>query len=111
MTVVGDGLQRRDYTNVDDVVSINLLASLAEAHLVSGQIFNVGTGRSYSINDLVGLFSGKSFPIEGVDFEFIGERMGESKETLADINKAFRCLGWKPTVELADWVSLIGDIH
>ena len=109
MTVVGDGLQRRDYTNVDDVVRINILAALAESDAVSGELFNVGTGISYSINDLVGLFSGKELPVEGVDFEFVGERVGESKETLADISKAFKYLGWKPTVELADWVSLIGE--
>ena len=111
MTVVGDGLQRRDYTNVDDVVSINLLAASADSSIVSGQTFNVGTGRNYSINDLVSLFSKKKTPVEGVDFEFIGERVGESQETLANIDKSFHYLGWKPTVELPNWISLTGEIN
>tara|TARA_R110002020_G_scaffold103752_23_gene243218 strand:- start:3204 stop:4142 length:939 start_codon:yes stop_codon:yes gene_type:complete len=114
MTIIGDGLQRRDYTNVDDVVAINILAAEADSQKVSGETFNVGTGRSYNMHDLVNMFAIKNVgeaPVEGVDFEFIQERLGESRETRANVDKAFDRLGWKPTIDLADWARLTGEGH
>ncbi len=57
MTVVGDGLQTRDYTNVADVVSVNLKAMDVKEGF--GEIYNVGTGKEHSILDLVELIEGE----------------------------------------------------
>ena len=46
MTIVGDGLQRRDFTYVKDVVNANFLAS--QSNHVSGETINIGTGINYS---------------------------------------------------------------
>ena len=95
MTVVGDGLQTRDYTNVSDVVNANL--SAAENNDVgNAEIMNIGVGRSYSVMDLVKLIGG--------DCIHIPPRIGESRHTLADISKANKLLGWNPKVNLNQWL-------
>lgn len=98
LTIVGDGLQRRDFTHVNDVVSANIIASerpLEREYF--GSVLNVGTGRNHSILELAGMISDK--------ISFIPERSGEMRETLADNSKIRRVLGWEPTVRLEDYVS------
>lgn len=98
LTVVGDGLQRRDFTHVKDVVRANILASEAPlAREYMGGLFNVGTGRNHSILDLAKMMSDR--------ISFIPERQGEMRETLADNSKIRRVLGWEPTVMLEDYIS------
>jgi UDP-glucose 4-epimerase len=100
MTIVGDGLQRRDFTHVDDVVEANILAAISSNPQVSGELFNIGTGTNYNMLDLAAMV-GK--PTTNVFY--IPERKGESKETLADISKAKSLLGWEPKVVLPDWIN------
>lgn len=97
MTVVGTGLQRRDFTYIDDAVRANLLA--AQRPEVTG-IVNIGTGVNYSILDLTAMIGGA-----GAAVEHIGERVGETRETLADNTRARLELGWKPEVALADVIT------
>ena len=49
MTVVGDGLQRRDFTYVGDVVEANIKAATTENDKVFGEIINIGSGKNYNI--------------------------------------------------------------
>ena len=94
MTVVGDGLQTRDYTNVEDVVQANILAMEVEKGF--GEIYNVGTGKEYSILDLVKIIGG--------EYEHIPERIGECRFTRADITKSKSILGYNPKVKLEDYL-------
>lgn len=96
MTIVGDGEQRRDFTHVKDVVEANILASDLNNKKIVGELFNIGTGKNYSILEIKDLISG--------DFVYIPERKGESRITLADNNKATKLLGWTPKVKLEDWI-------
>lgn len=97
LTVVGDGLQRRDFTHVVDVVRANVLAATASVDAADmGTVINIGTGRNHSILELAKMMS------PGV--AFIPERPGEMRETLADNSKARRVLGWEPTVVFEDYV-------
>jgi len=100
MTIVGDGLQRRDFTHVDDVVEANILAATSSNPQASGELFNIGTGTNYNMLDLAAMV-GK--PTTNVFY--IPERKGESKETLADISKAKSLLDWEPKVVLPDWIN------
>ena len=95
MTVVGDGLARRDYTHVTDVVRANILAS-DPAFECNGEIINIGTGTNYSVLEIVSLLGG--------EYEHIPPRQGEAKETMADISKAKNILNWSPLVSLEDWI-------
>ena len=102
MTIVGDGLQRRDFTHVSDVVDANLKAALSSNEKVLGELFNIGTGKNYNIHDLVKLFVDE--PVEGEDFIYIPERIGEVRESLSDCRKAKDLLEWEPVINLEDWI-------
>jgi len=94
LTVVGDGTQRRDFTHVSDVVEANILAM--ESAEAVGQIINIGTGKNYSINEVAGLMD--------CSWIYISFRPGEVQETLADISKARKILGFRPTMSLKVWI-------
>jgi len=94
MTIVGDGNQRRDFTHISDAVKANLIA--AEKPWVVGPV-NIGTGKNYSINDLAAMIGG--------DRLYVSERVGETRETLANNNRAFNELGWEPKVKLEDYLN------
>lgn len=93
MTIVGDGEQRRDFTHITDVVRANFLA--AEKISVTGPI-NIGTGKNYSINELARMI--------GSDWIHVPERVGETRETLANNVRAREELGWSPKVNLEDYL-------
>lgn len=93
MTVVGDGTQTRDFTYVSDIVSAILAA--ADSGL-TGEIFNVGSGGTYSVNELVKLLGG--------EVTYIPKRPGEPDCTYADISRIRNRLGWNPTVKFDDGV-------
>jgi len=93
LTIVGDGKQRRDFTHIDDVVLANLMA--AEKHSVTGAV-NIGTGFSFSINEIALMIGG--------DSTHIPERVGETRETLADNTRAREELDWVPKVKLEDYL-------
>jgi len=82
-TVVGDGKQTRDFTYVTDVADAVIAA--AESSL-SGEVVNVGSGDTYSVNRLVELLGG---PIT-----HLPKRPGEPDCTFADISKIKKLLGW-----------------
>jgi len=105
MTVVGDGLQTRDYTHVSDVVAINIAAATTENKEAIAETFNVGYGESFSVIDLVRMIGDSDEPKEGVDFVYIPQRPGEARDTLSDCTKANRMLNWKSKVKLEDWIT------
>jgi UDP-glucose 4-epimerase len=97
MTIVGSGLQRRDFTHVSDVVQANILAAKSDNKEAFGQIFNVGTGKNHSVLELAKLIGDKLIHMP--------ERPGEAATTLADISKIKKYLGYEPTIELEDWIN------
>jgi len=94
MTIVGDGEQRRDFTYIEDVISANILASISD---INFGIYNVGTGKNYSINQISCML--------GKDKIFISERQAEVRETLADIDSTISDLGWRPAVRISDIIN------
>lgn len=90
MPITNDGNQKRDFTYVKDVAKANLMA------MNWNGIYNIGTGKSYSINQIANLVGGKK--------EYIGERKGEVRATLADNTKA-KSEGWFPTMTIEDWIN------
>jgi UDP-glucose 4-epimerase len=100
-TVIGDGMQRRDFLYVTDIAEAFLRA--AESGL-SGQIWNLGAGDPQSVNRLVELLGG---PVV-----HIPKRPGEPDCTWADIGKIQRDLGWKPVVPFEQGVKrMMEDIE
>lgn len=104
LTIVGDGEQRRDFTHVSDVVNANILAATTEVDDSSfGQVYNVGNSINYSVNEIANMIS--------ADQANISPRLGEARETLSDTTKLRKIFGWKPTVNLPDWIEINTSIN
>lgn len=100
LTVVGDGGQRRDFVNVEDVVDANFRAATIDIkEELYGTPFNVGTGKNYSILEVASWISD--------EIEFIPERPSEMRETLADNGKTRSEFGWAPTVDLETYIKSV----
>jgi UDP-glucose 4-epimerase len=95
-TVVGDGTQTRDFTFVADVVDAFATAAASD---VSGEIFNVGSGDTYSVNRLVEQLGG--------EVEYIPKRPGEPDCTFADTKKIQEALDWRPRVSFEEGVTVM----
>jgi len=99
-TVVGDGSQTRDFTYVTDVAQAFIAAAQSD---LCGEIMNVGSGGTYSVNHLVGLLGGA--------IEYIPKRPGEPDCTFADTGKIKTKLSWQPQVSFEQGVAnMLGHI-
>jgi UDP-glucose 4-epimerase len=99
LTIVGDGTQTRDFTFVSDAVDA-LLTAIEGGR--TGEIYNVGSGKPESVNELVRLLGNPpTVPLP--------KRPGEPDCTWADITKIRRELGWRPTVDFATGVRVMLD--
>ncbi len=98
LTIVGDGNQRRDFTYVGDVVNANVMAAISNPDSEAfGEVYNVGTGTNYSINQIARMFNQPKVNI--------APRPGESRISLANNVKIKKTFGWQPTMKLEDWIS------
>ena len=101
LTIVGDGEQRRDFTHVSDVVHANYLAAITDIKDEDyGEVYNVGNGKNYSVNQVARMVTCLDSRLS-----YIPERPGEARETLAQNTLLRLIFGWRPTVELEDWIS------
>lgn len=99
-TIFGDGSQSRDFTYIDNAVEANLLAAEAPAAKVAGQVFNVATGTRADLNQTCKLL-GKLTGYRGAP-RYAPEREGDIQHSLADISRAERALGYKPSVSFEE---------
>ncbi|OGR20737.1 MAG: NAD-dependent dehydratase [Desulfobacula sp. RIFOXYA12_FULL_46_16] len=97
-TVVGNGKQTRDFTFVTDI--IEAYVKVAESD-VCNEIFNLGSGNTYSIKRLVELLGG--------DVTYIPKRPGEPDCTFADVSKICNILGWKANTSFEQGVQIMLD--
>ena len=97
-TVVGDGTQTRDFTYVEDVTSALITASEST---LEGEIINIGSDNTCSINRVVELLEGEAV--------YIPKRPGEPDCTWADISKAKKLLKWIPTVSIEQGIKNLLD--
>ncbi|KZN39502.1 hypothetical protein N480_01315 [Pseudoalteromonas luteoviolacea S2607] len=98
LTIVGDGEQTRDFTFVTDIVNACYIASQSN---YKNQIFNVGSGNTYSVNYLAELLGGEK--------TYIPKRPGEPDCTFADITEITEKLNWKPEVSFEEGVRIMLD--
>ncbi len=95
LTINNDGKQRRDFIHVDDVVRANILVAKHKNNF-NGDIYNVGNGKSYSINEVADMFGGK---------KQYGNKVIEPFETLAETAKIDLDLNFQTKKELKTWIS------
>lgn len=92
LTIIGDGLQSRDFTHVTDVVNANILA-MKSKNVGLGDVLNVGYGKNITVLDLAKIIGG----------DIVHEpARNEAKHSLADITKIKKLLDWKPKVAIEE---------
>jgi UDP-glucose 4-epimerase len=89
-TVVGNGKQTRDFTFVSDVVEA--IVQVSKKKKLIGEIFNIGSGKTVSVNKIVELLKGKSI--------YIPKRPGEPDTTFACIKKIKSKTRWRPKISI-----------
>ncbi len=92
----GDGEQTRDFTFVENAVQINIKGMLSQHADAFNQVYNVAVGEQFSVNQLyqtcADLLQSDWQPV------YRSPRMGDIRNSLADISKAKELLGYHPTV-------------
>ncbi len=96
LTIVGDGSQRRDFVHVEDVARANYLAAILPIKEHGGEVFNVGSGKCYSIQSIADAIDSNQV--------YIPSRSGEMDTTFADITKIGKVLGWTPEIDVLEWL-------
>ena len=102
LTIVGDGLQRRDFVHVSDIVNVNILAMNKNIDDNQyGKIYNVGLEKNISVLEIAESISN--------NYEFIPFREGEMEVTLSDSSRVKKVFGWNPEVDPIEWIKLQRD--
>jgi dTDP-L-rhamnose 4-epimerase len=104
-----DGLQQRDFVNVQDVARACRLA--LETPGAAGRVFNIGSGRRYTVREIADRMAGV-LKLGNIGATITGKyRMGDIRHCFADIGLARRVLGFEPEIsfeeglaELAGWL-------
>jgi UDP-glucose 4-epimerase len=106
VTIFGDGLQTRDFVFVKDVARANLLAMRAPG-AGGGDVFNVASGKSVSLLDLLKALGS----IENKEIApcFKEARAGDIRHSSADISRAQSTLGFRPEVSLEQGLKALLD--
>jgi UDP-glucose 4-epimerase len=92
LNIVNDGKQKRDFIHVNDIVQANILSALIEE---SYNVYNVGTGNGYSVNQIADMFGGE---------KNYGEKRIEPKNSIANSDKIKKELKWSPSSNLKEWI-------
>lgn len=96
----GDGGQTRDFTFVENCVEANIRAALTANPEAVNQVYNIAVGDRTSLNDLFQIL--KEEAGSQVVPEYGPDRAGDIRDSLADISKARRLLGYNPQVTIRD---------
>ena len=102
LTIVGDGSQRRDFVHVRDVARANYLAAIMPLKGHAGEVFNVGSGKCVSVQDIADAISDNQ--------TYIPKRPGEMNVTFANISKIASVLGWMSEIDVLEWISPLKDL-
>ena len=97
LNIVNDGEQKRDFVHVEDIVQANILCAESKNNL-NGEIFNVGTGKAFTVNEIANMFGGE---------KKYGELRIEPKDSVAENAKIILDLDWSPTGNLNNWINKI----
>jgi UDP-N-acetylglucosamine/UDP-N-acetylgalactosamine 4-epimerase len=102
-TINGDGLQTRDFTYVENAVQANVKAFFAEENAVN-EVFNVAYGEQISLNTLWENLQ----DISNIELEAVygPPRVGDVRDSLADISKAKKLLGYQPEFSVYDGLKI-----
>jgi UDP-glucose 4-epimerase len=103
LTIFGDGSQTRDFVYVKDITNSIVLA--LENKSANGEIFNIGTGKAVTIEELANTML--SLTEVELDILKAPERQGDIKQSYADITKAKRLIGYNPQFPLREGLKIL----
>ncbi len=103
----GDGEQTRDFTYVENAVQANIRAMLATDEAAFGQAYNVATGNNFTVNFLYKAIEDMLQIAHAPTYR--EPRAGDIRDSLADISKASKLLGYEPTQQFLDGLRLTVD--
>jgi nucleoside-diphosphate-sugar epimerase len=89
-----DGKQQRDFTHIDNVVQANLLAATTKTGV--GDTYNIANGKTYSLLDLIRVI--EKLCGRKLELNHHPKRAGDVRKTYADISRAKKYLGYKPSM-------------
>jgi UDP-glucose 4-epimerase len=99
-TIFGDGSTSRDFTYIDNAVNANLLACQAPKDAATGRVFNIGTGKSHTLNEV---YAGVASILGFAHSPNYGPpRAGDIQHSLASIERASKELGYRPKADFYD---------
>lgn len=104
ITIYGNGKQGRDFTFIDDIVNGTILAAEKD---ISGEIFNLGSGKKVTVNQVVDLLE-KNIEKKCIK-TYASLYKGEMKDTLSDITKAKKLLEYEPKIPIEDGIKKFCD--
>ncbi|HTK10637.1 MAG TPA: SDR family oxidoreductase [Ktedonobacteraceae bacterium] len=96
--VFGDGEQTRDFTFIENVVQANLLAATSQEAI--GQAMNIGCGERISLNRVLDL--ARELLDTHIAAEYREARSGDVRDSLADISRARKLLGYTPAINFRE---------
>lgn len=104
----GDGEQSRDFTYVSNAVQANIKALFCNDEQAWNQVYNIACGEQHTVNQLFNTL--KSFtPNKDLMPVYRESRLGDVRDSLADISKAKKLLNYQPTITLAHGLKLALD--
>ncbi len=101
--VVNDLTPKRDYLHITDLISAIVSAIHSDLEF---EIMNIASGVSFSVEDVIRFTqsaSGRSIPVKSRGIV----RENEIMDTVADVSKAERVMGWSPTITLEDGIAML----
>ena len=101
ITIVGDGLQKRDFTHIDDIV--DGLIKISYTNIEHHDAWELGTGSNYSILEVAEMFKEKF----NCEFKFLPKQKGNYQETLRENDDALVKIDWKPTGDLKKYIQTL----
>ncbi len=102
LEIFGDGLQTRDFVSIHDLVDVMNLA-ISNLDGERGNVYNIGSGESVSINDLAKLII--SISVKNLNLIHLPKKKGDVRFSLADISLAKKELGYFPKTDLRDGIT------
>ncbi|HNP48024.1 MAG TPA: SDR family oxidoreductase [Bacteroidia bacterium] len=103
----GDGEQTRDFTFVENAVQANICAMLTPNANAMNEVYNVAVGEKASVNELFNMIAG----LDNSDLKplYRERRAGDIRDSLADISKARKLIGYNPTVKINEGLKITFD--
>ena len=104
-----DGTGERDYIHVEDLAEAHIYAAKRSGNSGGAEVYNVGTGRSYSVLDIVNTF--EKVNRVSVPFKFGPKRLGDAPRSVACVAKIESVLGWRARFSLDEMVASSWNWH